>query len=1644
MILLFFGTIIVVDAAVIKQVKQSQSVFIQNKGQWSNEVLFLARIKGMNAWVTKQGIRYDFHKVVLDSKDKPTTALSVDSPKERIYGNVVDMECIGAKATTDSPNGLQKSYYNYILGRDKSKWAGYASVFNEIIRHDVYKGIDERLYFDGNYMRYDFIVAPGGNPNDIALRFNGAKGVNINNQGELVLQTSIGEVVQQKLYAYQTINNIKKQVECTFIKRQDGSIGFQLADYDNNNQLVIDPLLYSTFIGGADVDVGNKVVLDIAGNAVVVGTTQSSNFPTQVGSYDRTIDAERDVFVAKFSSDLNELIFCTYYGGTRDDFAKSCAVDEAGYVVFCGFTFSDNLPYSNVEFDHIYHGSSDGFIAKLSYSGADLIYGAYLGGAGEDAANDVVLVPFVNDAVVVGFTKSSNFPIVNGALRPTNNLQISPLVSKTKDGFVTKVNVSGSGLVFSTFLGLDSTIDECNGVALDRNNYPIVVGKTRNDGFSLGPTPPVTAKISFKTTATAFRKTNSNIQTEDGFLVKLGINGGTLDYSTLIGANGNDECFSVDVDRQGIAAVCGITNSADFNPTVFDQTFGGGSEGFVMKLGTNGGMYFSTFLGGSNDVDEPKTIKYYDITGSVVIAGTTLSTDFPTGKVIDFNYHGGKEGFVIQLNPAGNVCLYSAFVGGSTDDEVNSIAVSNTGNVYITGSTLSQDLQTTSGAKFKEISGWRDCFVMALNTCSVNIEPPHDTLVCPGKPLTLTNNASGTGTVKYDWKDIVKGTTISTNPTVTVTPDVPNVYTLTVTDDNCSKTISYIVSTKPLPNLATAEERKTCVGTELQLSAIADPTSTIAWYDAIDATTPIATGTLYTTPALKNSIVLYVESQDTTTKCTSGRKQIRVNVVEPPSVPTADHPSLCVNSSVKLSAIFPSDVNFRWYDSLNGGKLLQVGRDFTTPTLTTTTVYYLESLDTTTNCISAKRFPVTVTILPSPNPSIQGQNSACLNSTGLVYEVAPNPNREYKWTITLNGQITSGLGTNKITVSWIALGPGTVSLTERDLGSNCTKDVTYLVNVSDQLSFNLGVTGSENLCTGDSVVLDAGAGYSSYKWSSGETSQSIIVKTGGNYSVAVEAVGGCKGNSNIVAVTLNTRPTPKITGQNVTCVNGVPVQYSVTPVAVNSYNWTVSPEGTIVSGQGSSTISINWTTAGSGSVKVTESSSLCTSENTMGVTISSSLSPTITAVGKTALCEGESVELDAGPFASYKWSSGETSRTITVTKAGSYTVEVTDASGCKGTSQPKVITVSPLPVPSIVIQGKLEFCEGDSVILNAGLFNDYLWSNGATSQKITVKTAGKYSVTVTNQNGCKGISGELTTIVNPLPVIPTISQKGDDSLVVSPYIGTNSYKWYLNGNDIGQINESVYAANEGNYTVEVTNANGCTNNSLLFSYLKPNSAVMSVSVSPTIIEAIAGETVRIPLVITSSKNLTQAIASNFTAQLSVEPTILVPISGTSTIDNTNRRIISVNGIRNNSNDTLAIIEMKAALGAVESSSIIVKSLIFESGKVLVSTKDGVFNLSGICKDGGVRLYKPGSILSLSLQPNPASEAINMTIATSEEGQYRILLTNPLGEDIAELYNGRLTGTQEIVSALNDIPSGVYFVVLQSPSEILVKRILIAK
>jgi len=338
--------------------------------------------------------------------------------------------------------------------------------------------------------------------------------------------------------------------------------------------------------------------------------------------------------------------------------------------------------------------------------------------------------------------------------------------------------------------------------------------------------------------------------------------------------------------------------------------------------------------------------------------------------------------------------------------------------------------------------------------------------------------------------------------------------------------------------------------------------------------------------------------------------------------------------------------------------------------------------------------------------------------------------------------------------------------------------------------------GAVVICPGESVELDAGEGYTSYVWSSGDTTRKITVDEAGEYTVEVTNTQGCSGESYPVQI-LIPEPPEVTPGDDQTLCFGDSVRLSVVS-GYPSYQWST----------GASTESIRVGSSGQYFLQVEDINGCLLTSDTLTVTVLPPLQPTITPLGPTEFCEGEDVTLDAGEgYAVYRWSSGENSRSITVDKSGVYAVTVTDQHGCSGISNPVTVSVSQSPDPAIVVLGSTSLCEGDSVVLDAGSgYSAYRWSTAQTTQRITVTTAGSYSVTVWNASGCEGTASPVDIVVAPSPDKPVITQSGD-------FLTTDKaddYQWFKDGVVLaGETNQFLKISEAGTYQVRVSNEYGC-------------------------------------------------------------------------------------------------------------------------------------------------------------------------------------------------------------------------------------------
>ena len=390
------------------------------------------------------------------------------------------------------------------------------------------------------------------------------------------------------------------------------------------------------------------------------------------------------------------LFYSTYLGGSAADQGFGIAVDASGNAYVTGYTASTDFPTIPGAFQTTLGsaGSTDAFVTKLNPTGSALVYSTYLGGSQEDLGLGIAIDP-IGNAYVIGHTDSTDFPTTLGAF------QTALRSVGHRDVFVTKLNPTGSALVYSTYLG-GSQGDQGFGIAVDTGGNAYVTG--------------FTGSTDFPTTPGAFQTSLGGPL--DAFVTKLDPLGSALVYSTYLGGSNVDSGAAIAVDPLGNAYVIGDTISSDFPTSLgaLQRSFGGGVDAFVAKLNAIGSaLVFSTYLGGSSS-DDGLGIAV-DTGGSAYVTGFTTSTDFPTTLgAFQTTLGGSGAAFVTKLDATGSA-VYSTYLNGTGFTVGFSLAVDLVGNAYVTGFTDSTDFPTTAGAFQTSIgsAGSTDAFVTKLN-----------------------------------------------------------------------------------------------------------------------------------------------------------------------------------------------------------------------------------------------------------------------------------------------------------------------------------------------------------------------------------------------------------------------------------------------------------------------------------------------------------------------------------------------------------------------------------------------------------------------------------------------------------------------------------------------------------------------------------------------------------------------------------------------------------------------------------------------------------------------------------------------------------------------------------------------------------------
>lgn len=672
----------------------------------------------------------------------PTAAdLSLQPTSNTGSATTVRMTLAGARGTSRVTGvGELPGKINYFLGNDSTKWVTNVPTFARVEYTDVYPGVNLVYYGNQRELEYDFIVAPGADPKRIALAFDGAEGIELDGNRDLRLHVpgGAGDIRLHTPVVYQEIDGRRVSVESAFRIAKDAPsrIGIDVGDYDETRALVIDPILsYSTYLGSDFADYATAVAADAAGNAYVTGYTRPGNgpFPVTAGAFQTSLQGECCVaFVTKFSP-TGGIVYSTYLGGAGAQYGST---GGAGIAVDSdGNAYITGFTGSGLfPTVHPIQAGCSGFSAGAACSYLDAFV-TKLNATGSALIYSTFVGGYGNDyGYGIAVDPAGNAYIV-GQTWTSDFPSVNALQAFNggADAFVVKVNPAGSAFVYATPLGGGAEYGWA--IAADASGNAYVTGQTY-------------AGVVFPTTSGAVQVATGG-GTWDAFVTKINPTGSARVYSTYLGGTGDDYGHGIAVDVDGHAYVAGTTCSANF-PTANPLQAANHSScnAFISKLNVDGSaLVYSTYLGGAGG--EGATGIAVDGAGNAFVAGYG-GGDLPLVDPVQATWTGGFEGFVAKLNAAGSALEYSTYFGGSANDYIYGIAIDSAGSAYIAGLTYSRDLPTVNAIQPTNNAWGGTAFVAKIESPGADVAITKTGSASPvivGQTLTYTITASNHGPV---------------------------------------------------------------------------------------------------------------------------------------------------------------------------------------------------------------------------------------------------------------------------------------------------------------------------------------------------------------------------------------------------------------------------------------------------------------------------------------------------------------------------------------------------------------------------------------------------------------------------------------------------------------------------------------------------------------------------------------------------------------------------------------------------------------------------------------------------------------------------------------------------------------------------------
>ncbi|MEO5892511.1 MAG: hypothetical protein ABIQ31_19850, partial [Ferruginibacter sp.] len=572
----------------------AQLQFIENRGQWDSKVNFKADIQTGAFFMEQKGFTVLQHNVKdleklaalahgdlpaggAESSTSGAVKKSIPSNKDFILrSHAYRVSFLDAqKGAVASPDKPLPTYNNYFLGNDKSKWQGNCKIYQAVTYKNMYPNIDVRYYTDAGTLKYDIIVRPGGNVNDISLKYEGVDKLEIKNK-ELVIGTSVGEVKELYPYTYQLQKGARQTLDCKYVLTGN-VVRFKIKDYLPNETIVIDPtLIFASFTGSSTDNWGYTATPGPDGSLFAGGISFGSGYPVSIGAFDQTfnggIDEDSngpyDIAIIKFSPDGVNRLFATYLGGSGNEQPHSMICDGAGNLVIAGrsnsFSPDPAKNYPTILPRIGPAGNYDIVITKLNATGTALLGSVAIGGSGADGVNirkkfdtpdgaettrrnygddarSEVLLDGANNILVASCTQSSDFPVAGSSIQ-------SSFGGGKQDGVILKFNPDLSARIFSTFFGGNGS-DACFVLSINpaTGNLYIAGGTSSSDlpGDRVGVVYP------------GFQGGEV-----DGFVTQMRPDGSGIIKTSYLGTIGNDLVYGLQFDKFGYPYVTGTTTGS--------------------------------------------------------------------------------------------------------------------------------------------------------------------------------------------------------------------------------------------------------------------------------------------------------------------------------------------------------------------------------------------------------------------------------------------------------------------------------------------------------------------------------------------------------------------------------------------------------------------------------------------------------------------------------------------------------------------------------------------------------------------------------------------------------------------------------------------------------------------------------------------------------------------------------------------------------------------------------------------------------------------------------------------------------------------------------------------------------------------------